>query len=188
LALKIDRESIDRLKKIIAEQGLVTNRSTEEYSKIFYILPVPREKLEQFGASKFSPHSHQGNMKNAIDFVVPEGTEVYAAADGIVVEIKNDSNVGGPDPKFWFEGNFIEIKHNGESTLYEHFKFKGVLVKVGKKVKRGQLIGYSGNTGFTHGPHLHFEVRKYLSNNHEDFVTLKARFKDFIDVYENELK
>ena len=116
---------------------------------------------------------------------MPDGVEVYAAADGVVVEVKDDSNVGGLDPKYWNDGNFVVIKHTGEFTHYEHLQFKRVLVKVGDKVKQGDIIGFKGRTGYTFQPpeesDLHFEVQKYSSEF--DYVTLKARLKNFRDVY-----
>ena len=174
------------LKDTIVEKGFVREQSSEEYSDLLFALPVPKSKITQFGSRKISP-AHTGQLNNSIDFIVPEGTGIYAAADGIVFAIKDDSKVGGPYPKYWDDGNYIEIKHsNGEFTRYEHLKFKGVIVKVGEKVKQGQLIGYSGHTGFANNPHLHFEVMNYYGKGHEDYVTMKARFKDFPDVYENE--
>ena len=115
--------------------------------------------------------------------MVPEGIEVYAAANGTVIGIKGDSNVGGDDLKYWDDGNYIIIEHTNEYTEYMHLKFKGVVVKVGDKVKQGQVIGYSGNTGYSDRPHLHFECQKYFGDGDNDYVTLKARFKDFKDVY-----
>jgi len=167
--------------KRLIEKNLIKNKSSDKYSKIFYILPIPKEKIKRIVSS---PITHIGNLCNAIDFLVPEGTDVYAAADGKVTAVKDDSKIGGPDPEYWYKGNYIVIKHNGESTTYEHLRYKGVVVKVGDVVKQGQLIGYSGNTGYSRGPHLHFEVMEFLGAGEEDYVTLKARFKDFDDVYE----
>jgi murein DD-endopeptidase MepM/ murein hydrolase activator NlpD len=136
-----------------------------------------------------SSPAHVGSLSNSIDFAVPTGTRIYAAADGIVVRIKDDSNMRGTSLKYWALGNYIDIKHaNGEFTWYEHLKFKGVLVKAGERVKKGQVIGYSGNTGFTTGPHLHFQVNRYFGKGDDDYVTLKARFSDFENVYKNKRK
>lgn len=168
-------------KAALRKEGLVTEKSTDEYSKILYVVPLPKDKIIKVGV-KQSP-AHIGNLCNSIDFAVPEGTEIYAAADGIVIDVKDDSNVNGRDIKYWNEGNYIIIKHNDEFTQYEHLKFKGVLVKVGEIVKQGQTIGYSGNTGYSGGPHLHFECQRYLKSDDNNYVTLKARFKDFRDVY-----
>ena len=167
--------------KRLLENNLVKERSCDRYSKIFYFLPVPKEKIRLIVSSRVT---HIGNLCNAIDFLVPEGTEVYAATDGIVTALKDDSNIGGFDSKYWYEGNYVVIKHNGESTEYEHFRHKGITVKVGDIVEQGQLIGYSGNTGYSRGPHLHFEVMEFYGQGDEDYITLKVKFKDFPDIYE----
>ena len=128
-------------KKIILKNKLVTNQISSEWSKNRYLLPIPKDRLKEYGVKNSA--AHIGNLSNSIDFTVAEGTEVYAAADGVVVEIKDDSNVGGGDPKYWNDGNYIIIRHeNEEYTQYEHLKFKGVLVNVGEKVKQGQLIEF----------------------------------------------
>jgi len=123
--------------------------------------------------------AHKGNLKNSIDFLCNEETPIYAAASGKVVFVKQDSKIGGPDKKYWNDGNRIVIKHtNEEHTAYEHLKFNGAKVKVGQAVKKGQIIGYSGNTGFTLAPHLHFEVFRFTGPDKEkDFETLKVKFE-----------
>ena len=91
-----------------------------------------------------------GKYHGAVDFGVSTGTPVYAAADGIVVT----STWGGSDSY----GYYIKIKHyNGLYTLYAHGS--SLVAKVGQEVNQGDLIMYSGNTGNSTGPHLHFEVR-----------------------------
>jgi len=163
---------------------LVRQKSTEEYSQLFLALPVARNQITSFGSRKISP-AHVGQLNNSIDFIVPKGTEIFAAAEGVVLAVKDDSKVGGSNPKHWNDGNFIEIKHdNGESTWYEHLMHRGVVVKPRERVRQGQLIGYTGNTGFTDRPHLHFELRKYYGVGPDDYVTMKARFKGFQDIYE----
>lgn len=175
------KEKTEEHKKIIREKNLVIQRYSNEYSKIIYVVPVPKNKITKVSV-KDSP-AHIGNLCNSIDFTVQVGIEVYAAANGTVIAIKDDSNVSGDDPKYWYKGNYILIKHDGEFTLYEHLKFKGVVVKVRDKVKQGQVIGYSGNTGYSYNPHLHFECQKYFGDGEKDYVTLKVRFKKFKDVY-----
>lgn len=92
-----------------------------------------------------------GKYHGAVDFGVSTGTPVYAAADGIVVT----STWGGSDSY----GYYIKIKHyNGLYTLYAHGS--SLVAKVGQEVNQGDLIMYSGKTGNSTGPHLHFEVRK----------------------------
>ncbi len=85
-----------------------------------------------------------------LDFTAAEGKEIYATGDG-VVEVADNMAQG--------YGNHVIINHGfGYKTLYGHMlKFK---VRVGQKVKRGELIGYVGSTGRSTGPHVHYEVIK----------------------------
>ena len=83
------------------------------------------------------------------------GWEV-AHSDGVVVATRN--NCTGFEKGSY--GNYVKLKHNdGYYTLYAHMAYKTVKVKVGDKVKKGQVLGYMGNTGYSFGGHLHFEVR-----------------------------
>jgi len=123
--------------------------------------------------------AHTGNLKYAVDFICKEGTPVKAAADGVVIDLKSNSDVGGESRDLDSLGNFIEIEHeNEEFSIYEHLKKDGVLVKLGDKVKKGQVIGYSGATGWlAHlGPHLHFMVGKYGESD-EDYETLEIAWE-----------
>ncbi|MBI2041343.1 MAG: M23 family metallopeptidase [DPANN group archaeon] len=107
-------------------------------------------------------HKH-GKHNQAIDFVCPVGTPVKASLEGIVVDVKDNSTIGGQDERFAKHGNFVEIRHpNGEYSIYEHIQ-RGARVRVGDRVTAGQVIALSGATGWlAHlGPHLHFEVHKY---------------------------
>lgn len=91
-------------------------------------------------------HLHQG-----IDLRAPIGTPVYAPADG-VVQVAGFNVVGG-------YGYLVVLEHNfGFKTRFAHLSRKDV-VKEGQFVKKGDLIGYSGNTGISTGPHLHYEIR-----------------------------
>ena len=124
--------------------------------------------------------AHVGPLKYSVDFIVPEGTSIRASLDGVIVDIKSDSDIGGPDKSFEEYGNFIEIEHeNREYSEYEHLRKDGVLVKVGDKVKEGQVIGYSGNTGWmAHlGPHLHFMVGRYGEMD-KDYETLEIMWEN----------
>jgi len=119
---------------------------------------LPLKKKEIIGLD--TDHLYSRKLRHALDFLCRVGTPIFAAQSGKVIWIKDDSKIGGKNKKkYWDLGNRIVIKHRlGEYTAYEHLKYKGTVVKVGQKVKKGQLIGYSGNTGYSHGPHLHFEV------------------------------
>lgn len=97
-------------------------------------------------------HRTQGiHGYNGVDYGMPIGSPIYAAASGSVI-ISRDSGYNGG------YGDYIAIQHpNGTQTIYGHLS--NPLVYVGQSVKKGQLIAYSGNTGKSTGPHLHFEIR-----------------------------
>ncbi len=109
--------------------------------------------------------THKGHSQYAVDFKMNVGTKVYAARSGIVVKTKDDSDKRGFSEAFAKYGNYVTILHNdGTFGTYYHLKKGGVLVSVGEKVERGSALGYSGNTGYTSGPHLHFAVFKALES------------------------
>lgn len=88
---------------------------------------------------------------NGVDLAAPAGTQIYAAADGVVIVSKEGGWNGG-------YGNYVVIRHNnGTQTLYAHNQSNAVAA--GETVKRGQVIGYVGNTGRSTGAHVHFEIR-----------------------------
>lgn len=145
-------------------------------TKNTYIYPVDKSTIIEMTYDK-SP-AHVDALINSVDFIVAENTAIKAAADGIVIEVKIDSNIGGETKDFEKDGNYIEIQHaNGEYSEYEHLKKDGAIVQVGDKVKQGQVIGYSGNTGWMAdlGPHLHFMVGVY-GKTISDYQTLKIKW------------
>jgi murein DD-endopeptidase MepM/ murein hydrolase activator NlpD len=89
-------------------------------------------------------------MHWGMDFTAPKGTPIYAAGDGVVVRADNSSSGFG---------KHIRIDHGyGYVSLYAHMSRYNV--RKGKKVKRGDLIGFVGSTGRSQAPHLHYEIRK----------------------------
>lgn len=131
-----------------------------------------------------------GKNHTGIDIIGTVGGNSYIKAhtDGTVYKIadgrNNDTNTKGANRY----GNYIQLKHKGGYyTLYAHLQ-KGLKLKVGDKVKQGDIIGIMGNSGNAYGTHLHFEVRKpdnyvidpenYLENNlpnEEDDIKLYYR-------------
>lgn len=102
------------------------------------------------GSINTTMYYSSGKYHGAIDYGVPSGTTVYAAADGVVLKAASMSGS---------YGNYIVIQHtNGLRTWYAHGN--GVFyVSAGQTVTKGQAIMQSGNSGNSSGPHLHFEVR-----------------------------
>jgi len=117
------------------------------------IQPVSNQELKRL-ASGFGMRMHPiykvRKMHYGTDFSLPTGSPVYATGDGVVEFVKT---------KFSGYGKYMRIKHGfGYQTLYAHLS--EFLVKPGQKVKRGQVIAYSGNSGGSTAPHLHYEVIK----------------------------
>ncbi len=124
-----------------------------------YSLPYASNKsyrvLQGFG-SRFS---HTGLEEFAIDLDMPVGTPVHAARAGVVAEIEESHNRGCWDDGCGKYANFIVVRHSdGTTGEYYHLRKGGSIVDVGDTVTQGQKIGYSGNTGHTTMPHLHFAV------------------------------
>jgi murein DD-endopeptidase MepM/ murein hydrolase activator NlpD len=135
--------------------------------------PVKNPKI----TCKYGPRTHpvtkQPNFHNGLDLSTPIGTPCLAVTDGKVV--KSAVNRGGEKVGF---GYFIVVEHDGFCTLYAHLKKLGL--PVGTKVKAGQTIAYTGTTGASTGPHLHFEVRqgKFESTF---FTTIDGKYPNSID-------
>ena len=122
-----------------------------------YYLPYASGKTFTVHQGYHGNYSHKNVY--ALDFNMPEGTGVHAARGGIVTDIKEDSNVGCGDPRCKGKSNYLVINHDdGTFSNYVHLQKGGVLVQVGEHVEAGQLVAKSGNTGWSSGPHLHFEV------------------------------
>lgn len=107
--------------------------------------------------------SHTGLGAWAWDFGMPIGTPVRAAHFGTVRLVKGNSAVGGCSSVYGNDANFVIVDQgNGYESLYLHLS--AVTVTAGQAVERGDLVGYSGQTGWSCGPHLHFQVQLSPSN------------------------
>lgn len=97
---------------------------------------------------------------HAVDLVMPIGTDIFAARDGIVFDVASANFSGGLDaardgPK----ANVVRILHDdGTYAIYAHLNWNSIRVRPGDRVRRGEYIAESGNTGYSSGPHLHFAV------------------------------
>lgn len=143
-----------------------------------YVYRLPYKEGEEFRLVQGfnGTFSHSREYRYALDFDMPVGTPVYAARDGIVVQKEENFSGGGKTELFVNKANFVIIRHD-DGTLgeYAHLKPGGVIVEVGDNVRRGQHIAYSGNTGYSSGPHLHFMVSKVL--NEREFTSLPFKFR-----------
>ncbi len=104
-------------------------------------------------------HSHKEDLAYSIDFECEVGDPVVASRDGIVWDTKKDSTVGCPDESCVSEANYVILDHgDGTFSEYYHLQHLGALVKRGQRVCSGQLLGLCGNTGFSTGAHLHYDL------------------------------
>ena len=121
------------------------------------------------------PVLHHRQMHAGLDFAMPVGTPIYATANGVVLS-------AGIQPGY---GQMVEIRHNfGFGTRYGHLNGK-YAVKQGDFVRKGDIIAYSGNSGLSTGPHLHYEIR-FISKplNPINFVNWKQ--ENYKDIFQKE--
>ena len=139
------KEAEERYRKQL--EALKNSSSSSVAGSGFFMRPVSGGTVT---ANGYYPSS--GKYHGAIDYGIPVGTPVYAAAAGVVM---STANLSGS------YGTYVVIRHaNGLQSYYAHGKKGSITVKPGDTVKKGQTIMLSGNTGNSSGPHLHFEVRK----------------------------
>lgn len=124
---------------------LQNGSSGSSTGKGFFMRPVS-------GPETAGAYYSNNKFHGAIDYGVPVGTKIVAAADGVVM---TTANLSGS------YGTYVVIRHaNGLQSYYAHGTRGSIVVNPGDTVKKGQKIMLSGNTGNSQGPHLHFEVRK----------------------------
>ncbi|MCP4010283.1 MAG: M23 family metallopeptidase [Proteobacteria bacterium] len=122
--------------------------------------PTANTGITSAFGKRIHPTTKQSSFHNGIDLKAARGTEIYATADGIIKDAGYNK----------LSGNRVVLSHNlGFQTRYAHLS--EMTVKTGDVVQKGDLIGLSGNTGRSDGPHLHYEIR-YLDKPHNpvDFI------------------
>jgi murein DD-endopeptidase MepM/ murein hydrolase activator NlpD len=139
--------------KSFDELARLASRKKEFLAAIPAIQPVANRSLRKMASGfgyRLHPIYKTYKMHEGIDFTAPTGTPIYATGNGRVMNV---------DKEHRGYGNCIVINHGfGYQTLYGHmYRMKA---RPGQTVKRGELIGYVGNTGLSSGPHLHYEVIK----------------------------
>jgi murein DD-endopeptidase MepM/ murein hydrolase activator NlpD len=135
-----------------AEQAPTSSRKTFTYSggKFGYPLRISAPMTSDFGYRVDPITNQRQEFHKGIDFGAPQGTDILAAENGVVIVAT------------WWSGygNCVVIDHgNGVWTLYGHIRNEGIVVQKGDTVSRGQKIAEVGSTGNSTGNHLHFEVR-----------------------------
>lgn len=147
------------LLSFIASCGVQHRLQQDEVTDNSYVYQLPYAEGQSYLLVQGyrSWFSHKGRL--AYDFKMKTGTPVYAARSGVVTNVQEGFKEGGVNKKYYRKSNSIIIRHeDGSNAMYAHLKYEGAEVKVGDSIKQGQLIGYSGSTGYSAFPHLHFAV------------------------------
>lgn len=153
--LKWTASRLDNLERRINVQQLsfheiqaYYNNNQERLRHLPAVRPVNGILLSGYGM-RMHPVFKYKRMHDGVDFRADIGTDLYATGDGVVKFAGRNGNYG----------NLLTIDHGfGLETRYAHLSGFADGIRVGSKVKRGQIVAYSGNTGLTNGPHLHYEV------------------------------
>ncbi len=131
--------------------------------------PVEGELTSHFGR-RSSPFSGRSSFHEGLDLSLDSGSKVQVTGDGVVSKVEYDSTYG------WV----VDVNHTNDiTTRYAHLS--KVVVKEGRRVRRGDVIAYSGSTGRSTGPHLHYEVRlRGLPKNPMPFLALVDKLHKFL--------
>ena len=139
-----------------------------------YNLPYESGKTHRIVQGYFGVFSHK--ERAALDFNFKRGTPIHAIRGGIVVRVKEDGDRGGWNKKYRPYGNNIVIEHaDGTRAGYWHLQQNGAVVNTGDTVQQGQLIGYSGKTGYAAIPHLHLIVWRF--DQQHQWQQMATRFR-----------
>jgi murein DD-endopeptidase MepM/ murein hydrolase activator NlpD len=123
-------------------------------------------------------HSSSVDAYFAVDIAMPDGTPIIAVLNGVVMDVERNFSRSGWDREYMDEANFVRLLHeDGIMSLYAHLAPGSIEVAPGQKVRAGQILGLSGSTGFSTGPHLHFAIQ---ANKGRELVSIPFRFVDHI--------
>jgi murein DD-endopeptidase MepM/ murein hydrolase activator NlpD len=133
----------------IIKNGRFNATERSLFLNTYFRFPIDKGKISSYYGNRPHPFTGKLSFHNGIDIAAPVGTAVYAAASGGVYETGFDNVLG----------NYVIIEHmSGFYSIYGHLS--QILVLLKSDIKTGIVIGKVGNTGYSTGPHLHFEIRK----------------------------
>lgn len=183
---KIDKlEDIVSIKRNITQQPQITKVDLQSISNTHKLLllslipngdPLKNFTSKHLTAERLHPLRNVSGVDGAMDYIVPKSTPVYATADGVVVLVQNNGKTG--------LGNVIKLTHSfGFSSVYAHLDT--LTINKGDFVQKGQIIGYSGNSGRSNGERLYYEVG-FLGNSLNPATYASWNFDNFDAIFQKE--
>ncbi|MFY0626493.1 MAG: peptidoglycan DD-metalloendopeptidase family protein [Reichenbachiella sp.] len=167
------------------------NRKGESLRREFLKAPLTFTRISsRYTGRRYHPVQKRFKAHLGTDYAAPRGTPIFAAADGMIIDARYKAN----------NGNFVKIQHNGNlATQYLHMSKIARGIRKGKKVKRGQTIGFVGSTGLASGPHLCYRFWKngrqvdalkvklppsnpILEENKMEFDSIQSIFTERLDI------
>lgn len=132
--------------------GTFYDEEGKSVRRAFLLRPIPLSRISSgYSSARLHPILNTVRAHRGVDFAAPVGTEIQATSDGVVIYADRKGDLG----------NLVEIRApNGWVSRYGHLSRYGPGIRVGTRVKQGQVIGYVGMTGLTNGPHCHYELRR----------------------------
>jgi murein DD-endopeptidase MepM/ murein hydrolase activator NlpD len=166
----------------LKERVNLTKLDSEQRATLLQLIPsgspVPYTGITSKFGYRVHPTLNRKEFHRGTDLKAAMNTPVYATADGVV-------EYSGYHKKSGF-GNLVILHHNyGFKTYYGHLN--KVVLESGTFVKKGDLIAYTGNTGMSSGPHLHYEIR-FISRLLNPFWFIKWDIKNYSEIFEKEKK
>ena len=148
--MELQSQSYDELRQLASERTALLRQQPA-------ILPLKNGRLTSGFGMRYHPVLHTSRMHAGVDFAAPIGTPLYATGDGVISFV---GTKGG-------YGNVVEVEHPlaGKMVRYAHLARAAEGIREGVAVRRGQTIAYSGNSGLSTAPHLHYEVRVIAEDN-----------------------
>ena len=168
--------------KSLQERVSITKINSEHMATLLQFIPsgspIPYKGITSKFGWRIHPTLNRREYHRGTDLKASMNTPVYATADGVVEYAGYHKRSG--------YGNLIIIQHNyGFKTYFGHLN--KIVIKSGKFIKKGDLIGYTGSTGMSNGPHLHYEVR-FISRPLNPFWFIKWNVKNYKEIFEKEKK
>ncbi len=144
-------------------------------SQCLYLPPIPPGRGFLVSQASYGEFSHSDSHSlHAVDISMPLGTDVLVARDGIVFQVEEGFVLSGLSEAYKRKANVVRILHSdGTIAVYAHLQFRTIKFREGEPVRAGQVIGKSGDTGYSTGPHLHFGIE---ANQNMSMTSLPFKF------------